>query len=286
MPSCRPTLASAALVLLGALTPCTAFAVDGVIEISQACALNTGCVTGDAPGYPVTLNAPGSYRLTSNLSQSYIGGISTTVNAIQITSSDVHLDLGGFSISCTAPLGGSCGGSASGIVYAGLGLEGAVIEHGAIVGMPGSGIALELVGDVRLDDLRLGGNGADGASLGNGAMVSNVTASENGGNGIEVGAIARVADCISRDNGGDGIQSLSGTIISGCTVTQNTGDGIETSTASLVEGCSSFGNTGWGLKLALSSGYRGNVIYGNGMGTVISGIQLGGNACELAASCP
>lgn len=44
-----------------------AFAVDGVLEINQTCAVQTGCFSGDTPGFPVTINATGSYRLTSNL---------------------------------------------------------------------------------------------------------------------------------------------------------------------------------------------------------------------------
>ena len=30
-----------------------AVSADGVIELSQACAVQTGCVAGDAPGYPI-----------------------------------------------------------------------------------------------------------------------------------------------------------------------------------------------------------------------------------------
>lgn len=46
----------------------TAQASDGVAEINQACAVNTGCVAGDTAGFPVSLGAsPGNDRLTSDL---------------------------------------------------------------------------------------------------------------------------------------------------------------------------------------------------------------------------
>ncbi len=46
-----------------------AHAVDGVAEINHVCATLTGCFSGDAAGYPVTIDgsAGGSYRLTSDL---------------------------------------------------------------------------------------------------------------------------------------------------------------------------------------------------------------------------
>ena len=53
-------------------------AVDGVIEIHQACAQigGFGCFTGDADGFPVEINASGSYVLTSNLTlQNPVTGI-------------------------------------------------------------------------------------------------------------------------------------------------------------------------------------------------------------------
>ena len=41
-------------------------ASDGVLEINQTCAVNTGCFPGDAPGFPVHLDGTPSksYALT------------------------------------------------------------------------------------------------------------------------------------------------------------------------------------------------------------------------------
>ena len=55
------------LALATAMLPGQALAVDGVIEINQARALAGGVTAGDSAGFPVTLSASGSYRLTGNL---------------------------------------------------------------------------------------------------------------------------------------------------------------------------------------------------------------------------
>jgi hypothetical protein len=60
-----PPLWTIALLTIALASP--ALAVDGVLEINQACAVNTGCFSGDAAGLPVTITAAGSYRLTGNL---------------------------------------------------------------------------------------------------------------------------------------------------------------------------------------------------------------------------
>ena len=56
------------LVILALATP--AFGVDGVIEISQARALAGGINPVDTPGFPITIDQSGSYRLTSDLNVS------------------------------------------------------------------------------------------------------------------------------------------------------------------------------------------------------------------------
>ena len=46
-----------ALLLVALAGP--AFAVDGVAEINQTCAVNTGCFAGDFAGFPVTISSAG-----------------------------------------------------------------------------------------------------------------------------------------------------------------------------------------------------------------------------------
>jgi len=67
------------------------YAVAAVIRIDQASAKAGDVTPGDAPGFPVTITRPGSYRLTSNLR-------SPSAVAIQIDADGVTLDLNGFAI--------------------------------------------------------------------------------------------------------------------------------------------------------------------------------------------
>ena len=68
-------------------------AVDGVLEINQTCAVQTGCFAGDTAGWPVTITEGGSYRLTSNLIVP-----DKTTGAILVSTSSVSIDLNGFEI--------------------------------------------------------------------------------------------------------------------------------------------------------------------------------------------
>src|SRR5687767_6473062 len=65
---------------------------DGVVEFNQSDALRGGVTPGDAPGFPVTLSAAGSYRLSGNLTVP-AGGSGVIIDADNVT-----LDLNGFSI--------------------------------------------------------------------------------------------------------------------------------------------------------------------------------------------
>src|SRR4051812_6036205 len=69
------------------------YGAEGVTLIDQKTALSGKVTESDTPGFPVTISAPGSYRLSSNL---VVPDAATT--AIQITADNVSLDLGGFSI--------------------------------------------------------------------------------------------------------------------------------------------------------------------------------------------
>jgi hypothetical protein len=79
--------------VLSLLWGISAFASDGVLEINQACAVNSGCFTGDDPGFPVTISESGSYRLTGSLEVS-----SADDTAIDIDASRVAIDLNGFQV--------------------------------------------------------------------------------------------------------------------------------------------------------------------------------------------
>ena len=92
------------LIFLVLVLAAPALAVDGVLEINQTAVEAAG-------GFPYTINAPGNYVLTSDLT------VTTDVTALLIVADDVTIDLNGFRIagnSSCAP--GSCvQGAASGV---------------------------------------------------------------------------------------------------------------------------------------------------------------------------
>ena len=76
-------------LLLLALIPFCAFAVDGQMLINQSTVMAAG-------GFPYRITQPGSYKLSGNLV------VTTAADGIDINSDDVSLDLNGFMISCTS----------------------------------------------------------------------------------------------------------------------------------------------------------------------------------------
>ena len=90
-----------AVLFVLAVGSSTAYAVDGVILIDQNRALAGNVTPGDAPGFPITISQRGSYRLLGILS------VPTNTNAIELTVSDVTIDLNGFSIMSVASVSGS-----------------------------------------------------------------------------------------------------------------------------------------------------------------------------------
>jgi hypothetical protein len=87
----------AAATVAFALAPAASLAVDGVILIDQNKALAGNVTAGDAPGYPVTINTPGSFRLSGNLT------VPAGVDGIVFGADGVTFDLNGFSISGGGP---------------------------------------------------------------------------------------------------------------------------------------------------------------------------------------
>ncbi len=53
------------LLIVGLSASPMAWAVDGVLEINQACAVNTGCFAGDTAGFPVIIASGPLHRRDS-----------------------------------------------------------------------------------------------------------------------------------------------------------------------------------------------------------------------------
>jgi len=197
------------LALAGAVP---ARAVDGVIEINQARATAGSVTVGDLAGFPVSLTAAGSYRLTSDLA------VPANTDGISVTADNVTLDLNGFSIV-------SAGGATlkdGTQVGAQKNIE---IKNGTIRGFGRAGFfSSGNAAYVKLIGLRLIGNLVVGAELeGQGHLVDHCMVFNNGGNGLRVFDGSLVINSVVRGNTGFGLDLIGATGYGSNVLTGNNG---------------------------------------------------------------
>lgn len=277
------------LVLLFLTLATPALASDGVLEINQTCAVNTGCFAGDTAGFPVTVLDSGSYRLTGNL---VVADENTT--AITVVANDASIDLGGFTIkgpnSCSGnPTTCTLSGTGFGVEMVGNRIEvfnGSVTGLGS-VGIYGSGTSSNVSGHV-VHDVRVSQNRYQGVRInGKAATLRESVVILNGTNGIEMeGATANVVDNTVGLNGGWGISVNIGATVTGNRIYSNGGTGIHAFNGSTIQSNSVRENVGIGMNLDTSTAFRDNTITGNGGGTVSGGGNAGGNVCNGSLTCP
>jgi hypothetical protein len=271
-----------------ALFPVAAWAVDGVIEINQVRA-DAGAVTpGDTANFPVTIDQPGSYRLTGNLTVP-----DANTSAIEVEADNVRIDLNGFSILGPTVCGFSgCSPTGGGMGIEGSNVEGLSVSNGTIQGMGDTGIQLTVgSGSSRIERVRAVSNGRVGISPGSESLVTHCTANNNGLTGISVGGQSVVSHNIANDNQGTGVVSAGirlglGSIGIQNTAYRNDNDGIACSGRCTVLGNNVGNNSAFGLVLGSNSGYAQNVITVNTGGTVSGGIEIGENVCDTNTTCP
>ena len=234
-PPCRSSLSRIVLFASLALAP-AASAVDGVVEINQARAL-AGLGGLDTPGFPVTLSAAGSYRLTGNLKPT-----ASATDLISVTASSVRIDLNGFALqgdtSCVkagAPTYVTCtisGASARGVAVDSS-LGDVHVMNGTIEGMTGNAIDAEgskvVVTDVRM--LSNGGSGLVAAQ----AEVTRATANLHmfAGLALTVGA-SRVRDTIANNNGDAGIRAFGVASLENVEASENGAIGLQVGAGSTI----------------------------------------------------
>ena len=244
----------------------TAFAVDGVLEINQACAVNTGCFAGDTAGFPVRILNGGSYRLTSDLVvPEATGGIAITNVSVPVVT--YTIDLNGFSIigpavcngipvtSCTS---GTAPGISSGYVTTPPRVS---VSNGSVRGFTSGGVAL--FGDYStVRNVFASGNGGIGIAVESHSKVIDSVAALNGSIGIWVGKASSVAGSSAYGNGSHGIIGLNGgsQLITRCQSYQNAGVGLSCDYASsfgcVIEGSSVHDNGNDGVQLGPSGVMR------------------------------
>jgi len=260
--------ALAVCLCLAAAAPRAATAVDGVIEINQARALTGGVTPADTAGFPVTLDANGSYRLTGDLT---LPDKDTTAIQIGPNATWVTIDLNGFSIvgvvSCTIPP--SLPPAAGSITCSPSPSSGDAI-HGNFDPIYYSNSNIRVInGTIR-------GMGEDGIDIARGE-IENVTLAHNKRYGIIVqGDGAKVINSKAISNGNHGLQLLGkGNVVRGSTLGWNGGRGVNGYTALVTESMC-VGNIGAGIYLSESGTVVGNAVSYNGS----TGVQ-GGNLTVL-----
>lgn len=239
------------------LAPVPAFASDGTIEINQARAQAGGVTPGDAPGFPVTLSQPGSYRLTGDL---VVPTADTT--AVQIAAGPATLDLGGFSIrgvvSCSGVPVASCAPLGAGVGV--LGGDFVTVRNGSVVGMGSDGIRLRYGGLV--EDVLSLSNGGAGIAVADQAIVRGNRATSNGAHGIQTSIEATVDHNSAVANHLAGIFVTSG-VVTGNTATRNGAEGANLGTTT-----------------AFSDNLLGHDPGNVASLSVVGGRATGGNSCD------
>lgn len=225
-------------------------AMDGQIKIAQT----------SATTFPILIDQPGSYVLTSNLVMP-----NAATSAITIVCNDVTLDLNGHTIK------GGGTGVARGI-YA-HNRYSITVRNGIVWGFGNGGVILDSdsgdpsdKGSGHMVDHIIAPSNLMGIVV-HGGMVTHCTASNNPWYGIAVrfGVVqnciannssyymgisawaSSVSHCVANNNGDDGISIRYGTLTQ-CTVMGNQKDGIDASD-STVSYCNAHGNTGNGLRI-------------------------------------
>lgn len=200
---------------------------------------------------PFTINSPGSYYLTGNLT-----GVSGQ-NGITIASNDVSLDLRGFTLQGVP-------GSGSGVKLQSPTFWRAItVRNGTARSWGDSGFEAQSLDGGIFDSLTADGNVFFGIVVGRGASLSRCSATNNGASGISASE-STIRDCAARLNGNYGF-TVSTAVLTDCIAAHNTLHGIDAS-YSRVDGCNVHQNQGMGIK-ALSSEIVGNkVSYNSGTG--------------------
>ncbi|MEP6882050.1 MAG: hypothetical protein ABI866_08660 [Dokdonella sp.] len=277
------------LTLLGStLLACAslhAHAAAGSFEINQDCAA-AGCFSGDSPGFPVTITVPGRYELSSDMKVT--GG--TSVNGIEIQTSQVDLDLNGHTLgaggSCSGTPVTSCSGSQGGrgIYISGNGVISVHVHNGAITGFSDSAVvAFGIESGTLFDHLMVAENQFGillvGASSKTTIWIDQSAFARNGGQALGIAnniyAHLRVTNSTFSGNRLEGVSAGDGSTFTDNTFNENGGVAIicyPTASAVCAIGRNSFvGNNGGGAAAQFS---------------IHTVRDMSGNACLDDGNCP
>jgi hypothetical protein len=251
------------------------YASDSVVLINQSSVAAGNVTPGDAPGFPVTLSVPGSYRLASNLILNQLN-----VPAIDITADNVTLDLNGYSIigpckdSLNAPPTCPSAGIGSGVQAIANSLGGpqsVKVLNGSVRGMGSQGV--QLAGkDSVVKNVASDGNGGSGFIVNGSVMESSAT--DNGKDGIRA---VVVRDSLAVHNGDHGLFIDFGGVAAGNVVTLNGGRGMFVRNATVIANTVT-SNHGIGILAECPSSIINNTAIGD---SNFAAIATDGDGCAV-----
>ncbi len=229
-------LAPASVFAQGSLTPPGAPVptMRSLDQIESRTPINAATTPGNA-GALFIISTAGSYYLTGNVT-----GVASKVG-IAVTVSDVTIDLGGFTMTGVAL-------ATSAISFTNV--DRIHIHNGRVRNWPAAGINGNGGDGARLDNVVCEANGAQGALLGQNAVVTNSFFRNNtgaSGSGLQVDNGSVVTHCTSRGNALHGFAIGNDCEVSDCTALSNTGNGFNVLSASRLQGCTATSNTGAGF---------------------------------------
>ena len=259
-------------------------AADGVLEINQTCATQTGCFPVDTPGFPVFISSSAgghSFRLTGDLQ---VPDENTT--AIVVATSGVTIDLNGFWIRNQSVL---CFGTPTTCTTSGTGVgvsvqnplqtENVEVRNGTVTGMGNRGLSLGI--GSRVESVRAHQNAGIGIGVESGSLVTGCVATRNGASGIFALSSAvptaggtTISNSSASENGDTGIEAGLGGIVSGSSAFSNDGDGIRGRFGTTIASSTAHGNGGAGIRAGQGSTVSGNIAYQN----LESGITAAGGS--------
>lgn len=175
-------------LFIGTLLASTAFffasaaPVKAQVMIDQTSALAGRITLSDAPGFPVTLSAPGTYKLSGDLV------VPAGADGVHITADNVTLDLNGYTIRGALDCGGSgdevaCSGASTGSgVIADMSTRFSTVRNGAVRGFGLEGVMLGASSTI--DGVTARGNGTYGIVAYENTTITNSQALRNGAHGM------------------------------------------------------------------------------------------------------
>ncbi|MFO0836551.1 MAG: right-handed parallel beta-helix repeat-containing protein [Phycisphaerales bacterium] len=248
------------------------------------------------------ITQPGSYYLVGNISAE-VGK-----HGIEITCSDVRIDLRGFEL-----VGLQGMGSFDGIRTTNIGLRNLEISSGSVRNWGAQGINLGAMGtsSSKIRSVAARDNASFGISTGDACAVVDCTASRNGWHGIQVAQASSVMRCGSSGNQAIGISLAPGCVVDECQSSFNLSIGISAGPSCRILDSNSHGNASSGIYGASETTIQGcsasdnglhgifidhrctvlsNTLSGNGVGSSIgaglmvtgTGNHLDGNRCTNA----